>query len=90
MTTSILEINARAHRVEITDDELIVSLVDGRVLCVPITWFPRLLDASSADRRQWELLGEGEGIHWPQLDEDVSVAGLLRGVRGRGPSSTPS
>ncbi|MCF8157388.1 MAG: DUF2442 domain-containing protein [Rhodoferax sp.] len=62
-----------------SDDELRVSLTDGRTLTVPIAWFPRLAHASSSERAEYELLGDGEGIHWPQVDEDISVAGLLAG-----------
>ena len=69
----------RAVAVVCTEDELRVSLTDGRWLSVPIAWFPRLAHASPADRTNFELLGEGEGIHWPVLDEDVSVAGLIAG-----------
>ena len=68
-----------ASGVECTDDELIVALSDGRSLSVPIVWFPRLAKASPAERADYELLGTGEGIRWPQVDEDISVAGLLAG-----------
>ncbi len=68
-----------ADAVECTDDEIIVSLSDGRSLSVPIVWFPRLANASPAERADYELLGRGEGIHWLQVDEDISVAGLLAG-----------
>ena len=68
-----------ADAVECTDDEIIVSLSDGRSLSVPIVWFPRLASASPAERADYELLGRGEGIHWSQVDEDISVAGLLAG-----------
>jgi len=79
MTTSLIE-SARALDVAVTDDELTVTLADGRRITVPIVWFPRLLDATPAERAEWELLGDGEGIHWPRVDEDLSVAGLLRGT----------
>jgi hypothetical protein len=79
MTTSLLEVSARATRVSFTDDELVVSLSDGRTLSVPLSWFPRLFNATAADREAWRLIGEGEGIHWEEIDEDLSVAGLLRG-----------
>jgi hypothetical protein len=72
--------NPRAKDVRVTDDELIVDLVDGRTLIVPIAWFPRLLHATRSQRENWELLGDGEGIHWPEIDEDLSVAGLLLGT----------
>jgi hypothetical protein len=55
-------------------------LADGRTIIVPLAWFPRLLHATPEQRRRWELLGDGEGIHWPDVDEDLSVAGLLRGA----------
>ena len=85
MSSSVVEVVvARAREVRVTSDELIVGLVDGRTISVPLTWFPRLLHAGTGPAPgNWELLGEGEGIRWPELDEDVSVAGLLRGVRGR-------
>ena len=73
----------RAQDVHLSDDELTVSLSDGRTLSVPLAWFPRLLHATRNQRDEWELLGDGEGIHWPQIDEDLSVSGLLRGVRSR-------
>ena len=63
--------------VSVTDDELRVVLADGRALSVPLAWLPRLLHATSAQRQRFELLGDGEGIHWPDVDEDLSVAGLL-------------
>ncbi len=67
----------RATSVEFSDDELVVGLEDGRVLHVPLEWFPRLRDATAAERGTWRLIGHGVGIHWPGLDEDVSVRGLL-------------
>jgi hypothetical protein len=63
----------------VTEDELTVSLVDGRRVSVPLAWFPRLLHATPEQRSNWQLLGDGEGIHWPDVDEDLSVAGILRG-----------
>lgn len=68
-----------ANAVSCTDDELIVSLSDGRSLSVPIVWFPRLAKANASERADYELLGNGEGVHWPRIDEDISVAGLLAG-----------
>ena len=61
----------------VTDDELIVDLKDGRTISVPLAWFPRLLHGTAAERCNWELLGDGEGIHWPDLDEDLSIDGLI-------------
>ena len=81
MGTSAVELSARAQSAKCTDNELIVTLVDGRTISAPILWFPRLAAASAGQRAHYELLGQGEGLHWPDLDEDISVAGLLRGVR---------
>ena len=71
-----------AHDVMFSESELVVRLVDGRVIQVPIIWFPRLAKADRAQLENWELLGDGDGIHWPELDEDLSVKGLLLGNRG--------
>ena len=60
--------------------DLVVDLVDGRTISVPLAWFPRLLHASPAQRNNWKLAGGGFGIHWPDVDEDVSTASLLRGI----------
>src|SRR6266516_4273773 len=77
---------ALARSVAVSDDELKVTLADGRTIIVPLVWFPRLLQAKPAARERWELLGDGEGIHWPDIDEDLSVAGLLAGLRAPGAS----
>lgn len=80
MTISAAEVlNARALHVEVTEDDLKVDLSDGRTLLVPTAWYPRLLKATLAERTQWRLIGGGEGIHWPALDEDVSIENLLAG-----------
>lgn len=71
-----------AQSVEFTDDDLIVSLVDGRKVTVPLVWFPRLSEATKSQLENYELPGDGEGIHWPELDEDLSVAGFLRATHG--------
>jgi len=81
MSTLVVEIDPRAMDVAVNDDELTVHLVDGRRISAPLVWYPRLLHATAAQRDDWELLGEGEGIHWPQIDEDLSVSGILRGTR---------
>ena len=73
--------DARAQRVRLTEDSLIVDLVDGRTIGVPLSWYPRLAQGSDAERSRWRFIGDGEGIHWPDLDEDVSVEGLLAGRR---------
>jgi hypothetical protein len=79
MSTSAARGDARARDVTVTEDELIVALSDGRKIAVPLDWFPRLRSASPDQRERWTLLGGGIGIHWPGVDEDISVAGLLRG-----------
>jgi len=83
MSSSAVETNPLAREVEVTDAELIVTLADGRKLSVPLVWFPRLLHATAEQRRQWEFLGDGEGVHWPLIDEDLSVEGLLAGRPSR-------
>ena len=77
--TSLTTNPALASSVTCSDDEIIVVLTDGRSLSVPIVWFPRLAKATTSERADYELLGNGEGIHWPQIDEDISVSGLLAG-----------
>lgn len=79
MSSLALKVIPHAVAVRCTEDELVVSLSDGRVLSVPLAWFPRLAHATPEQLREFELLGEGEGIHWPSIDEDVSVRGLLEG-----------
>jgi hypothetical protein len=65
--------------VVVTEDALSVSLTDGRTLSVPLTWYPRLWHGTAEERSHWGLIGDGRGIHWPDLDEDISVEGLLEG-----------
>ena len=79
MSTLAVETYPLAQNVKCTDDDLIVSLVDGRTVTVPLVWFPRLSNATKKQLANYEILGDGEGIHWPEIDEDLSVAGLLRG-----------
>jgi hypothetical protein len=75
---STLADQARARDLRVTDTELTVFLADGRTVSVPLDWFPRLKAATPAQRENWRLLGQGIGIHWPQIDEDISIEGLLR------------
>ncbi|HZS02216.1 MAG TPA: DUF2442 domain-containing protein [Chloroflexota bacterium] len=80
MTISVVEMEVpNAERVAVTDDTLSVDLSDGRTLSVPLVWFPRLVHATPAERANWRLIGRGQGIHWENLDEDLSVEGLLAG-----------
>jgi len=73
--------DAAAHNVSVSDDALAVDLADGRTITVPLAWFPRLAHGTPAERTNWRLIGGGEGIHWPDLDEDISVRSLLAGRR---------
>lgn len=87
-TSSAATETATAKNVRTTDRDLVVELRDGRVVSVPLSWYPRLAAGSSRERRRWELLGPGIGIHWPDLDEDISVDGLLQGLpSGESPAS---
>jgi hypothetical protein len=79
VTSSNPSVGPRAIDVALDDDHLTVALADGRRVTVPLAWFPRLLDATPEQRRNWQWIGDGQGIHWPDVDEDISVAGLLRG-----------
>jgi hypothetical protein len=71
--------NPVVENVTVTEDTLSVELRDGRTIAVPLTWFPRLVHATPSERQNWRLIGRGEGIHWEELDEDISVANLLLG-----------
>ncbi len=80
MSSSLTEIQiAKAKTVSVTDESLTVDLVDGRTIAVPLAWYPRLVRGTAQERNNWRLIGSGEGIHWPDLDEDLSVEGLLLG-----------
>ena len=81
MSSSMPSSDVRATKVVFTQDELTVLLADGRKISAPLAWIPRLLGATSAQRSNYEMLGDGQGIHWPDIDEDLSVAGLLKGVQ---------
>ncbi len=79
MSSSSVEKQAAATDVEVREDSLTVELSDGRTITAPLAWFPRLMQATAKERRQWRLIGGGQGIHWPAVDEDISVEGLLAG-----------
>ncbi len=88
MSISTVEIEVPlAQDVAVTKDTLRVDLSDGRTISVPLAWFPRLVYASPAERKNWRLIGSGHGIHWEDIDEDISVEGLLAG-RPSGESQT--
>jgi hypothetical protein len=77
----------RIQEVRVTDDEITAHLVDGRVISVPLAWSWRLSEATPAQRAHFRLIGTGQGIHWPDVDEDISVEGMLHGVPARRPRS---
>ncbi len=90
MTTLAPNPGLRVKDVRCTDDELIVSIADGRTISVPLVWYPRLLHATPEQRSHWTVAGAGFGIHWPDIDEDLSTEGLLAGApapRGRVPAT---
>ncbi len=81
MSSSAPEVReALAQGVTVTDDTLAVDLVDGRTVSIPLAWYPRLFHGSAEERGNWRVMGRGDGIHWPDLDEDISVADLLAGL----------
>ena len=80
MNTSQPNLGQRVRDVHVTPATLAVDLVDGRTITVPLAWYPQLLDASMEQRSHWKISGGGYGIHWPDLDEDLSTEGLLRGA----------
>lgn len=84
MNTSEPKAGERVVDVHFTDDALVVDLADGRTVSVPLVWYPRLLHATSAQRHNWQIAGAGFGIHWPEIDEDLSSHGILRGIPAPG------
>lgn len=80
MSSLAIEVNiARVQRVAVTEDTLSADLDDGRTISVPLAWYPRLVHGTPDERNNWRLIGCGEGIHWPELDEDISVENLIFG-----------
>ena len=82
MSTAV-SVESRIDRVDVTDDTITAHLVDGRVISVPLAWSWRLSDATPAQRANWQLMGDGHGVHWPDIDEDLSAEGMLNGVPAR-------
>ena len=80
MRDSENKVGERVKDVHLTEDTLSVDLIDGRTIIVPLAWYPRLYDASPEQRGNWQISGAGYGIYWPDVDEDLSTAGLLRGA----------
>ncbi|WP_416140865.1 DUF2442 domain-containing protein [Halomonas sp. HK25] len=86
MHSLVSDNDLRVMSVQIDEDRLTVELMDGRAISVPLAWYPRLSSAAPAQRNNWELAGGGYGIYWPDLDEDLSTEGLLKGARAPHPS----
>jgi len=80
MSTLAVELHPQALNIKCTEASLIVELIDGRTISAPLIWFPRLAKAKKEQLDNWILLGDGEGIHWPDIDEDLSINGLLVGT----------
>lgn len=80
MSISDIKPGERVKNVHLTEDVLNVDLIDGRTIVVPLVWYPSLLHANPEQRNKWEICGGGYGIHWPDIDEDLSTEGLLRGA----------
>lgn len=80
MGTLAIRADERVQNVYFTEDTISVDLMDGRTITVPLVWYPRLLAATSQQREQWSICGGGYGIHWSEIDEDLSTEGLLRGA----------
>lgn len=80
MATSDIRVGERVKDVHLTEDTVSVDLVDGRTITAPLAWYPRLLRATPEERSHWQVAGGGYGIHWPDIDEDLSTEGLLRGA----------
>ena len=80
MQGSEIKPGERVKDVRFTEDTIAVDLMDGRTIIVPLAWYPRLFNATQQQRRNWRISGAGYGIHWPDLDEDLSTEGLLRGA----------
>lgn len=84
MSSLVIDLQkARACSVHVTDDVLVVELSDGRTITVPLAWYPRLWYGSPEERMNFEIIGDGEYIHWPDLDEDLSVSGILAGRKSK-------
>jgi hypothetical protein len=80
MSTVVKPQKVRIKNIEVTDDTITAYLVDGRVISVPLAWSWRLSEATSEQRASYEIIGDGQGVHWPEIDEDISAEGMLYGV----------
>jgi hypothetical protein len=84
MSTAV-SVESRISGVEVTDEAITARLVDGRVISVPLAWSWRLSEATPTQRKNWQLIGDGHGVHWPDVDEDISAEGMLNGIPARRP-----
>jgi hypothetical protein len=84
--STALRVDPRITHVRVTDETITAELADGRTISVPLAWSWRLSEATPEQRANWRLIGSGEGVHWPDVDEDISVRGMLDGVPARRPS----
>ena len=86
--STVVSVESRIDHIEVTDETITAYLIDGRVISVPLAWSWRLSEATSAQRANWTLIGDGHGVHWPDVDEDLSADGMLNGVPARRPGIT--
>ena len=89
MSTAVTT-EARIQNVEVTDDAITARLLDGRVISVPLAWSWRLSEATREQRQRYEIIGQGLGVHWPDVDEDISAEGMLHGIPAHRPQHTPT
>jgi hypothetical protein len=90
MDTGVNALEPRIKHIEVTEDTITAHLVDGRVISVPLAWSWRLSDATAEQRNTWELIGDGQGVHCPDIDEDISARGMLYGIPARRPQHVPA
>jgi hypothetical protein len=86
--STVVSLEPRIKDVRVTDEAITAYLADGRVVSVPLAWSWRLSEATPAQRSRWEIIGDGLGVHWPEIDEDISAEGMLSGVPARRPKQT--
>ena len=84
--STVVNTEARIQSASVTDDTISAQLVDGRTISVPLTWSWRLSEATTEQRSRFEIIGSGSGIHWPEVDEDITVEGMLHGIPARRPN----
>lgn len=84
MSTAV-SVESRISSVEVTDEVITARLLDGRVISVPLAWSWRLSEATPTQRKNWQLIGDGHGVHWPDVDEDISAEGMLNGIPAQRP-----